>query len=89
MSRFNYIYAEKELPHRAKSVYIYLRDRANGDDVCWPKVKTIATELKLSRRTVQRALTDLESAGMIERRMQYRENGSCTSNLYLVQKKNS
>lgn len=87
MSKFNFIYAEEELSHRAKSIYIYLRDRANGDDICWPKVKTIAKELKLSRRTVQRALSDLESAHMIERKMQYRENGSCTSNLYLVQKK--
>jgi predicted transcriptional regulator len=89
MSSFNFIYAEEDLSHRAKSVYIYLRDRANCDEVCWPKVKTIARELKLSRRTVQRALADLESAGMIERRMQYRANGSCTSNLYLVVKKSA
>lgn len=41
MSRFNFIYAETELTHRAKAVYIYLRDRANGNDICWPRSKPL------------------------------------------------
>ena len=35
MSRFNFIYAEEELGHRAKTVYIYLRDRSDASGVCW------------------------------------------------------
>ena len=58
MSRFNFIYAEEELGHRAKTVYIYLRDRSDASGVCWPGIKTIARELELSPRTVQRALGD-------------------------------
>ena len=59
MSQFNFIYAEEHLSHREKAVYIYLRDRANVSGVCWPGIKTIARELGLSPRTVQRALADL------------------------------
>ena len=60
MSQFNFIYAEEHLSHREKAVYIYLRDRADASGVCWPGIKTIARELGLSPRTVQRALADLE-----------------------------
>ena len=35
-------------------------------------------------RTVQRALNDLERAGYVQRRRRHRENGSCTSNLYII-----
>ncbi len=47
MSKFNFIYAE-DLSHREKTVYIYLRDRADASGVCWPGIKTIAGELGLS-----------------------------------------
>ena len=73
MSKFNFIYAE-DLSHREKTVYIYLRDRADASGICWPGIKTIAGELGLSPRTVQRALADL--------RQRHRANGSLTSNLY-------
>ena len=84
MSAYNFIYGEQELAHRAKTVYVYLRDRGDSEGACWPGVKTIARELKLSPRTVQRALRDLEQAGLVQRQPRYRENGSCTSNRYLI-----
>ena len=84
MSFFGSIYADPDLPHRARTVYMYLRDRAGGGS-CWPGVKTIARDLHLSPRTVQRALNDLERAGYIQRQRRHRENGSCTSNLKPVE----
>lgn len=84
MSAYNFIYGEQELAHRAKTVYIYLRDRGDSEGSCWPGVKTIARELKLSPRTVQRALRDLEQAGLVQRQPRYRKNGSRTSNLYSI-----
>ena len=65
MSYFGPIYADRELPHRARAVYMYLRDRADADGKCWPGLKTIAGDLKLSVATVQRALADLEKAGYV------------------------
>ena len=83
MSIFNFIYAE-DLSHREKPVYIYLRDRADASGVCWPGIKTIAGELGLSPRTVQRALADLEQHGYLAKLPRYRPNGSNTSNLYTL-----
>ena len=78
MSYFGSIYADQELSHRAKTVYMYLKDRANADGTCWPSIRRIAEDLKLSRRTVQRALADFS------RQSRYRPNGSLTSNLYQI-----
>ena len=81
MGYFNSIYSS-DLSHRAKTVYIYLRDRSDASGVCWPGIKTIASELKLSRSTVKRALEELYQAGLVTRERRWRKNGSCTSNLY-------
>ena len=84
MSYFDNIYSDADLPARARMVYMYLQDRANKDGSCWPAVKTIARDLKLSRSTVKRALRDLEQTGYLEKQERYRKNGSCTSNLYTL-----
>ena len=81
MSYFGSIYADQDLSHRARTVYMYLKDRSDAGNTCWPSV---AEDLKLSRRTVQRALTDLERHGFLERTHRRRPNGSLTSNLYRV-----
>jgi DNA-binding MarR family transcriptional regulator len=80
---FKSIYAS-DLPHRAKSVYMYLRDRANKDGKCYPAIGTIARELKLSRSTVKRALADLEKSGYLHREPRWRENGGKSSNHYFL-----
>ena len=87
MSWFGSIYADESISHRARSVYMYLCDRADAQGKCWPGIKTIGTDLKLSRSTVKRSLKDLERAGYIEKKARHRENGSNTSNLYTVLEK--
>ena len=81
MGYFDSIYAA-ELPHRAVTVYMYLKNRANAEGRCWPSVRTIAKDLSLSRATVQRALRELQQDGWIATEPRWRENGSCTSNSY-------
>ena len=78
MGYFNSIYSS-ELPHRARAVYMYLKDRADKDGTCWPSIRTISRELGLSRATVCRALDDLCKAGLISREQRWRENGGKTS----------
>lgn len=46
---------------------MYLKDRSNTDGQCYPAIGTIAKELNLSRRTVERAIQDLVKAGLIKR----------------------
>jgi len=84
MGYFDSIYAA-DLPHRAVTVYMYLKNRANSKGTCWPAVRTIARDLRLSRATVQRALRDLEGAGWIVKEPRWRENGSSSSNMYRIQ----
>ena len=84
MSLFGTIYADTELPHRARSVYMYLRDRSDAESKCWPGISTIAADLHLSRSTVKRAIADLVKAGYLRKDYRHRDNGGCTSNLYTL-----
>ena len=84
MSYFGTIYADQELSHRAKTVYMYLKDRSDAEGKCWPGLKRIASDLHISRSTVLRALSELEAKGYVERCHRYRANGGSTSNLYTV-----
>jgi DNA-binding transcriptional MocR family regulator len=81
---FGTIYADVELSHRARAVYLYLHDRADAQGKCWPGIKTIAADLALSRSTVKRALEDLTRRGYLVKEPRYRSNGSNTSNLYTI-----
>ena len=81
MAYFQNIY-RSSLSHRARSVYMDLRDHADSEGRCWPGIRTISAELGLSRSTVKRALEDLYHAGLVTREPRWRENGSLSSNLY-------
>lgn len=82
MSFFNEVYGDRELSARAKTVCLYLHDRANREGESWYAIGTIADDLSLSRSTVKRALADLIRLGRVEKRPRYRKNGGQTSNLY-------
>ena len=79
MAYYDSIYNDQELGHRAKAVYIYLKDHANKEGACWPGIKTIAAGVSLSRSTVKRALDDLMKVGLVVKSSRQRENGSLTS----------
>ena len=79
MSRLTFLY-QMNLPHRAIAVYTYLYK--NGE--CWPSVKTIAGDIKLSPATIRRAIKDLRKAGLIETKQRFREQGGKSSLLYKI-----
>jgi predicted ArsR family transcriptional regulator len=83
MGYFNSVYAA-DLPHRAVTVFMYLKNRANKDKSCFPSIGTIAVDLQLSKRTVERALRDLEKAGFVKCEARWRPKGGRSSNLYYV-----
>ena len=84
MAYYESVYNDEELSHRAKLVYIYLKDHADKDGTCWPGINTIAAGVSLSRSTVKRALEDLVRAGLVTKERRWRGNGSLTSNLYQI-----
>ena len=81
MSRLDFLY-RSELPHRAVAVYIYLADRTNENNECWPAIPTIAADLKFSASTVRRGIRDLKKAGLLKTEQQYRKNGGKSSLLF-------
>lgn len=83
MSRLTFLY-QMDLPHRAVAVYTYLYDRANKNGECWPSVKTIAGDIKLSPATVRRAIKDLRKAGLIEITQKHRKNGGMSTLLFKI-----
>ena len=83
MSRLTFLY-QMDLPHRAVAVYTYLYDRANKKGECWPSVKTIAGDIKLSPATVRRAIKDLKNAKLITTKQRYRSNGEKSSLLFKI-----
>ncbi|MFI3327297.1 MAG: helix-turn-helix domain-containing protein [Clostridia bacterium] len=86
MSLFGDLYKHDELPSRAKIVYIYLKDRSNKENNCWPAIKTIAKDTSLSVSTVKRAIADLVGYGFLAKEKRYRDNGSLTSNNYFLKR---
>lgn len=76
--------AEGLLP-RNRNVLAFLAESANYQTgKCFPSHDTIARKTGLSRRTVIRALADLERDGWITRERRHRRDGSRTSDLITV-----
>ena len=68
----------------AVCVYAVLAEAANRDQTAWPSKATIANRTRLSPRTVQRCIAELRDEGWIEVLERSRDNGSRTSNTYVV-----
>lgn len=83
MGYFQSLYAAN-LPHRAIAVYMYLKSRTNQEGTCYPSIGTIAKELNISSKTVQRAIKDLEKAGFLTKEQRWRENGGKSSLLFTL-----
>lgn len=86
MGRHDFLYQNHELSHRAIAVYLYLEDRANAKGECWPSIKTMARELKLSKSTIRRGVQDLKAAKLLETKQRYRVDGGKSSLCYTIKK---
>lgn len=65
-------------------MYFYLKDRSNAQGQCYPAIGTIARELGLLRRTVERGIQDLNLVGFLTKEQRFRENGGKSSLLYTL-----
>ena len=45
---------QQNLPSRAVTVYLYLRERSNKDGTCFPFIPTVSRDTGLSEATVKR-----------------------------------
>lgn len=62
--------------------YIYLADRTNENNECWPAIPTIAADLKYSPSTIHRGIRDIKKAGVLTTEQRYREKGGKSSLLF-------
>lgn len=86
MGRHDFLYQNHELSSRAIIVYLYLEDRANHKGECWPSLKTMSKDLKLSVSTIRRAIRDLTAENLIETKQRYRQDGGKSSLTYTIKK---
>ncbi len=61
-----------------------LKDSSNKEGQCYPAIGTVAKELQLSRRTVERAIDDPVRAGLITKEQRWRENSRRSSLLFTM-----
>ena len=63
---------QSNLKSRALQVLLYLIDRANKEQICFPAVPTIGRELHISISTVKRAMRELVEAGYVTKESRFR-----------------
>ena len=74
-----------ELGLKPKEFVVYcclLRHSDKNTDNCFPSRRLIADECYIDKKTVDSALKELETRGLIKKVCLYRNNGSRTSNMY-------
>ena len=64
---------QSNLKNRALQVLLYLIDRANKEQTCFPAMPTIGRELHISISTVKRAMRELVEAGYVKKESRFRE----------------
>lgn len=72
------------LSHKAVSVYCYLANCADKNGECFPSVRRISEDLKLSRCTVFRAFNELEKYCLLERKARYHHQSGRRSSVYKI-----
>ena len=74
-----------ELKPRDFTVYCcLLRHCDSKDGSCFPSRRVVAKECGMDRKTVDSAIENLSSLGLVKKIQRHREDGTRTSNLYYV-----
>ena len=85
LAAMNWAFMQKLAPTK-KMILVALADHCDDEGKCWPGIKNIAKKASVSKRTLQRALTELESEGFLRIEERRRENNSQQSNMYYLKK---
>ena len=80
---YNMIFA-LPLPAYAKLVYLYLCRCADDESRSFPSRKTIAHACGIGMTSVRGAVLELVEARLLSCEENYRQNGSQTSNVYII-----
>jgi DNA-binding MarR family transcriptional regulator len=61
------VISDPKLSIQAKALYSVLACYANKERTCWPSISTLADDLNISQRTVDRLIKELKSCNYIQR----------------------
>lgn len=75
---------ELGLKPRDFTVYCCLLRHSDKKMICFPSRKLITTECCMDKKTVDSAIANLVTLGLVKKVCRHRENGTRTSNLYYV-----
>jgi hypothetical protein len=75
---------EMGLSKHALVVYFYLCRVAGDANSCWPSLKKISAKTRCGRTAVIEAIKELETAGLVESKQTFAEDGSQGSNVYIL-----
>lgn len=70
------------LPPCPKSVLVALANRADEDGQCWPGIEDLEQRTGWNRRSIQRAVKDLQARGLLVASFRFKPLGGQNSNLY-------
>jgi hypothetical protein len=73
-----------EVPPTERFVLYAIANYADEYGKCWPGLNAIMVYTGLSRRTIIRAIADLKDRGLLSTEERTRDNGSRTSNRYMM-----
>lgn len=80
----NWAWKQRYLSVHEKMVLLALANRHNPDYGCYPSIRKIVEDVEFSRSTVIRAIKNLQAFKLIAVQEAKRENGSQTSNRYIL-----
>ena len=80
----NWAWKQRGLSSTQKLTLLALADRHNPDFGCFPSISKICADTELSRSTIIRCTQYLEETGLISKQKARRDNGSDTSNRYIL-----
>lgn len=75
-----------ELRGNKRMIMLVMAHHCDNDGMCWPSIRRVAEQAKASLRTVQRAINEFETKGLLIRDEQFRQDGSQRSSLYMLDK---
>jgi len=81
---YDAIFERQDLSTLQKLVYIYFYRRANGNGQSTPAYNSIAEDCGCYRSSAIEAVNKLDNIGLVIKHKHKRQNGSDTSNMYVI-----
>lgn len=80
----NWMLHAEDVTGKMVLAYTALASFADRSGLAWPAMETLAARSKMAEGTLRQALRELQRLGLVEVQPRYREDGTRTSNAYVI-----